>query len=95
LRHVATLERLASGRRLLDRRAEHLMLATRATTGFAVGQLRTAKAGRTLRCAPVFSGRWRLLGLARRQSPPPIRSKGKLVGQNSTDTPGVRLAVRA
>ena len=63
LRHVATLERLASGRRLLDRRAERLMLVTRATTGLAVGQLRTAKAGRTLRCAPVLARRWRVLGL--------------------------------
>jgi hypothetical protein len=63
LRHVATLERLASDRRLLDRRAEHLMLVTRATTGLAVGQLRTAKASRTLLCAPVFAVKWRVLGL--------------------------------
>ena len=56
LRHLATLERLASARRLHDRRAEHSMLVTRATAGLALRQLCTAKARRTLLCGPAFCG---------------------------------------
>jgi hypothetical protein len=54
LRHLVTLERLASARRLLDRRAERSMLVTRATAGLALRQLRTAKANRTLLFAPAL-----------------------------------------